>query len=225
MSELCRRANDAREPADALRAVTTLRSRLEGLERDHVAALLARGATWADIAAELGISRQAAHRRFRTLHQPSRNRQARAAISGVLVTGDARGTVRMARQEAEALGAGAVGTEHLLLALTRGAAGRLAEALRAAGVDEHRLRATLQPTVVGGGADAAPCRAGFTPNARDVLEGSLREAVRRGEGYIGSDHLLLALLRNPGGGAAQTLGAIGVDPQALFAKLAAGATG
>ena len=95
----------------------------------------------------------------------------------------------------------------------------MARALQRAGIDEHALRTTLQPTIVPAGQDAEG-RGGFTDYAREVLEGSLREAIKRREGFIGADHLLLALLRNPAGGAAQTLDALGIDPQTLFATLA-----
>jgi hypothetical protein len=219
MSELCRRAQGDAGPADALRALTALRGRLDELERRHVGALLAEGATWAQIAETLGITRQAAHHRHR--HAPRRQvpAESSAEVQRMLVTSVARGTVRLARQEATAQGVGAVGTEHLLLALTQTAPDPVARVLSNAGIDERALRLTLQPTIVGAGASPGDER-GFTSHAREVLEGSLREAVERGEGYIGAAHLLLALLRNPAGGAAQTLDALGVDPDSIFASVA-----
>jgi hypothetical protein len=220
LSELCGRSQGDAGPADGLRAVTALRARLDDLERRHVGDMLGAGATWAEIAATLGVTRQAAHHRHRSVPRPRASEPAPSAeVQRVLVTGAARGTVRLAREDATALGADAVGTEHLLLALTRTAPEPVARVLAAAGIDEHRLRNTLQPTIVEGGGQP-PADGGFTRHAREVLEGSLREAVERGEGYIGADHLLLALLRNPAGGAAQTLDALGVKPQAIFATLA-----
>ena len=94
----------------------------------------------------------------------------------------------------------------------------VARVLAAAGVDEQALRSRLHPTVIDGG-EASVGRGGFTPYAREVLEGSLREAVDRGDGFIAADHLLLALLRNPIGGAARTLDALGVDVEAMIAEL------
>lgn len=218
MSELCRRAQGDESAGDALRAVTALRARLTDLEREHVADMLAGGATWTQIAEPLGITRQAAHHRHRDARRPlPAAADASAEVQRVLVTGIARGTVRLARREAAALGATAVGTEHLLLALTCTAPEPVARALRSAGIDEHALRTTLQPTICG---DEPGQQGGFTRHAREVLEGSLREAVTRGDGYIGADHLLLALLRNPAGGAAQTFDALGVEPGAIFATLA-----
>ena len=220
ISELCRRAQGENGSADALHAITALRVRLDALERRHVSDMLSHGATWADIAQTLGITRQAAHHRHRNVARPpAPAADASAEVQRVLVTSIARGTVRLAREEATALGAGAVGTEHLLLALTQTAPQPVAHVLAQAGIDEHTLRMTLQPTIVEDGTPQSTDR-GFTVHAREVLEGSLREAVERGEGFIGADHLLLALLRNPAGGAAQTLDALAVKPQAIFATLA-----
>jgi hypothetical protein len=218
-SELCRRSHGDGGPRDALQAIAALRARLDELEREHVAAMVGGGSSWADVAGALGISRQAAHQRFRdlTVQRPPAE-ESSAEVRSVLVTGAARGTVRMAREEAAAQGSTAVGTEHLLLALTRSAPEPVARVLAEAGIDEHALRSCLQPTIVDG--DGRPA-GGFTPHAREVLEGSLREAVERGEGFIAADHLLLALLRNPAGGAAQTLASLGVEPRAIFATLSA----
>lgn len=220
MSELCRRAHgsDQDEPAQALSAVVALRSRLEALEREHVRAMLASGSSWKDVAAVLGITRQAAHRRFRDLPQRPRPSEAKTEVDRILVTGDARSLVQAARGEAEAQGSGRVGTEHLLLALAARAPEPVATALWDVGVDEAKLRTMLQPTVVDEG-QPAESDDRFTRNAREVLEGALREAVERGEGYIGPEHLLLALLRNPSGGAAQTFESLGVKPRAVVAAL------
>jgi hypothetical protein len=220
LSELCGRSQGDAGPADGLRAVTALRARLDDLERRHVGDMLGAGATWAEIAATLGVTRQAAHHRHRSVPRPRASEPAPSAeVQRVLVTGAARGTVRLAREDATALGADAVGTEHLLLALTCSAVEPVARVLAEAGVDEATLRSRLHPTVIDGG-ETPGGRGGFTPYAREVLEGSLREAVDRGDGFIAADHLLLALLRNPVGGAARTLDALGVDVQAIIDELA-----
>ena len=218
LSGLCRRVQADDEPADALRAITELRSRLDELEREHVRGMLVREGTWAEIGDALGITRQAAHHRHRDITRPQAMAPS-AEVSRVLVTSAARGTVRLARQEAAALGADAVGTEHLLLALTCSGTEPVARVLAEAGVDEETLRSRLHPTVIDG-AEVPENRGGFTPYAREVLKGSLREAVGRGDGFIAADHLLLALLRNPVGGAARTLEALGVDVDAIIAELA-----
>lgn len=219
ISELCRRSQGDDGPADALRALTSLRARLDALERRHVGSMLAERASWAQIAETLGITRQAAHHRHRHAPRPEVAAEPSAKVQRMLVTSVARGTVRLARTEATAQGASAVGTEHLLLALTQTAPDPVARVLATAGIDERALRITLQPTIVASGSCRGDER-GFTSHAREVLEGSLREAVERGEGYIGAAHLLLALLRNPAGGAAQTLHALGADPQSIFDSVA-----
>jgi hypothetical protein len=218
MSELCRRAHGDAGPQDALSAIGALRERLDALERQHVADMLATGAHWPQIGRALGISRQAAHRRFRDVVERTPSDGSSTQVQRILVTGNARSTVKLAKEEAAVCGAAAVGTEHLLIALVRNAPARVARALGAVGVDEQRLRDCLQPTVVGI-QDHVARNERFTRYAREVLEGSLREAVERGEGYIGTDHLLLALLRNPDGGAAQTLAALGVEPATVSAAL------
>lgn len=222
ISELCRRAQDEEAPADALRAIRALRERLADMEAAHVAALIGAGATWATVAQALGVSRQAAHRRFQ--HLPA-TRPAPAAASTdvrrILVTSEARAAVRLSREEAVAQRAPAIGTEHLLLGLLRSDAAAAARALRGAGVEEDAARRALQPTIVEDG-DLSPADGGFTRHAREVLEGTLREAVERGEGFIGPDHLLLALLRNPQGGAARTLEALGVEPESVRLELERG---
>ncbi len=224
LSELCIKAEWPDAPVEGMRAITALRARLEGVEQQRVAEMLDQGATWAAVAETLGISRQAAHRRFRDVRKPPpAPAPPSTQVNRILVTGVARATVTMAREEAAALGAPAVGTEHLLLALTRSAPEPVAYALRSVGIDEEALRATLQPTLVEGSQPAAGDSV-LTAHAREVLEGSLQQAVKRGDGFIGPDHLLYALLENPSGGASQTLAALGATADdvidALDAKLA-----
>ena len=220
MPELCRRAQEQDNPADALGAINALRDRLAELERRHVASMLEEEATWTQIAEALGISRQAAHSRFRHIPRPKPRSKAplKAEVERILVTGVARETVRRAAREATDLGAQAIGTEHLLLALLSDAPQAVTQILENAGADEQTLRDALQPTIIENGNESEN-QTGFTAYAREVLEGSLREAVERGDGFIGADHLLLALLRKPEGGAAQTLEALAVDPSELYAAL------
>jgi len=103
---LLERAITASEPTAALRALTALRDELDGLERQQVARALREGKTFTAIAQPLGISRQAAHRRYRdlTAPQPSLSPEARAAL------------VR-AREEATRHGSHSIDGQHLLLAL------------------------------------------------------------------------------------------------------------
>jgi Clp amino terminal domain, pathogenicity island component len=230
MSSLAQRLRDltehavrAGEPGASLRALTALREELVAFERLQVARMLDGGGSFGAVGQALGISRQAAHRRYRDLvgvELPD-PRSTRGAPRGrILVTSEARAAVNLAREEATALGAGTVGSEHLLLGIIRCDSARVATVLRTE-VTLDRARSSVQPTLIEGRPPPAPPAPvadgpkGISAYARAVFEQSLREAVRRGDGYIGVEHLLLASLQDETGGACRTLDALGVDPRAV----------
>jgi ATP-dependent Clp protease ATP-binding subunit ClpC len=126
-------------------------------------------------------------------------------------TDRARRVVALAQREARKLGHDYIGTEHILLGLIDEGAGVATTALTLMGINLDEMRqAVLDST--GRGAEPAP-ESGhipFTPGAKKVLELSLREANQLGHNYIGTEHILLGLIRE-GGGAAQVLAAAGVD--------------
>src|SRR6185312_984133 len=133
----------------------------------------------------------------------------------------ARMAVRLGRQEARAMGSDVVGSEHLLLGVLRSGGHQAARVLNDLGVTLDDARAASQPTLVDGKAHVEPAgKDGISGYARSVLEQSLREAIARGEGYIGVEHLLLALLREDVGGAARTLSELGVDADVVRERLA-----
>src|SRR5215216_4092152 len=103
----------AGDPESALRALTELRQELDACVRLHVRRGLAAGRSFGDVARALGISRQAAHRRFREL-APA---QGPASERGLVATDQARRVVRLARAETLAAAARAVGSRHVLLAI------------------------------------------------------------------------------------------------------------
>jgi hypothetical protein len=218
LGELLRRAAATDDPDDALRAITALRGELDRLERDAVACARVAGESWSSIADALSITRQAAQKRHRgAVPQPN---AAPAPMRTVLVTAPARMAVRLGRQEARAMGSDIVGSEHLLLGILRSGGARASRVLHDLGVSLDDARAAAQPTLVDGRAPAEPAgKDGISAYARSVLEQSLREAVARGEGYIGVEHLLLALLREDVGGAARTLAELGVDPDVVRERL------
>ena len=205
----------------ALRALSALRQELDQIEPELVVRALQDGATWSDIARALGVSKQAAHRELATTLQVS--------LPGggpkVLVTTEARRSIQLAREEAKQLGQPAVGTEHILLGILRCRGSHAVRALNALGVTHEAARLCVQPTMPGINPDAAgpggegDDRQGVTPHARRILEGSLREAVKRHEGYIGVEHLLLALLSDSRNGAVQTLEALKTTPKAIRRRL------
>jgi hypothetical protein len=219
VGDLLRRAIGTEDPDDALRAITLLRGELDRLERESVACARVAGASWSTIADALGITRQAAQKRHRGA-APQQN-AAPAPMRTVLVTSPARMAVRLGRQEARAMGSDVVGSEHLLLGVLRSGGHQAARVLNELGVTLDDARAAAQPTLVDGKAPAEPVgKDGISGYARSVLEQSLREAIARGEGYIGVEHLLLALLRQDVGGAARTLGELGIDPEVVRQRLA-----
>jgi hypothetical protein len=218
--DLLRRAMSSEDPDDALRAITSLRREIDRLERDAVACARVAGASWSTIAAALGITRQAAQKRHRAAKAAPGAPP--ASVNSVLVSAAARMAVRMGRQEAQAMGAEVVGTEHLLLGILRSGDQRATRVLNDFGVSLDQARAAAQPTLVDGRNNAEPAaKDGISTYARSVLERSLREALDRGAGQIGVEHLLLALLREDSGGAARTLHALGIDPDAVRERLPA----
>ncbi len=135
-------------------------------------------------------------------------------------TGDAREVVRRAQDEAGRLGHGQIGTEHLLLALVRGGEADLAaRALREAGITLEAVRAEVLRHLGTGDAVADGESLRFTPRAKKVLELSLREALALKHDHIGTEHILLGLLRESSGLAARVLGDLGARPAALRARV------
>ena len=218
--DLLRRAIGTEDPDDALRAITLLRGELDRLERDAVACARVMPSASAIVLHDaLGITRQAAQKRHRGTMPPAN--AAAAPMRTVVVTAPARMAVRLGRQEARAMGSDVVGSEHLLLGVLRSGGHQAARVLNDLGVTLDDARAASQPTLVDGQGHAEPVgKDGISGYARSVLEQSLREAMARGEGYIGVEHLLLALLREDVGGAARTLSELGIDPDVVRDRLA-----
>jgi ATP-dependent Clp protease ATP-binding subunit ClpA len=132
-------------------------------------------------------------------------------------TDRARRVLVMAQEEARVLGHGFIGTEHLLLGLVAEGEGVGAKALAAVGVDLADVRARVLAVVPSGGTVDGP--APFTPRSKKVLEMSLREALQLGHNYIGTEHLLLGLLREREGVGAQVLVGAGVRLEDVQAKV------
>jgi ATP-dependent Clp protease ATP-binding subunit ClpA len=123
-------------------------------------------------------------------------------------TDRARRVVVLAQKEARVLNHNYIGTEHILLGLTHG--GVAATALESLGISLEAVRAQVQ-VIIGQGQHAPTGHIPFTPQAKKVLELSLREALRLGHNYIGTEHILLGLLREGEGVAAQVLVKLGGD--------------
>ncbi len=127
-------------------------------------------------------------------------------------TGRARNVIVFAQDEARDLGHNYIGTEHILLGLLREEDGVAAKALRQLNVDEAKLRARIEE-VVGRGPGSPPGHIPFTPRAKKILELALRESLALHHDYIGTEHILLAVLREGEGVGAELLQEQGIDEQ------------
>ena len=125
-------------------------------------------------------------------------------------TDRARRVVRLAEEEARMLSHNWIGTEHILLGLIREGEGVAAKALESLGISLEAVRRQVEE-MIGRGQQAASERIPFTPRAKTVLELSLREVKELRHHYIGTEHILLGLLREGDGVAAQALVALGAD--------------
>jgi ATP-dependent Clp protease ATP-binding subunit ClpC len=132
-------------------------------------------------------------------------------------TDPARQVVVMAQEEARRLKHGHIGAEHLLLGVLR-VEGEPQRVLRDQGVDADRMRDRILATVGEGEADETG-QIPFTAEAKRPLELALREAMNLRVTFITPEHILLGLLRDPGGVAARALEDLGVDLDALAAAI------
>jgi hypothetical protein len=184
--------------AQASRTVSELEDVADALLGHFVDRCRRRGRSWSEISAALGVSKQAAHKRFSTSGAPAFDR----------FTPRARAVLRGAAVEARSLGHGHVGSEHLLLALFEPPESMAAQMLADAGI----ARAACEERVRAGTERGAPGPNGelpFTPGAMEILRGAVEEALLLGHNYVGTEHLLLALFRHPDDPAAETLADVG----------------
>jgi ATP-dependent Clp protease ATP-binding subunit ClpC len=119
-------------------------------------------------------------------------------------TDRARRVVVLAQEEARMLGHNYIGTEHILLGLIHEGEGVAARALTALGLSLAATRQAVED-IIGSGSQAPTAHIPFTPRSKKVLELSLREALSLGSDYIGTEHILLAILREGDGVGAQIL--------------------
>jgi ATP-dependent Clp protease ATP-binding subunit ClpC len=116
----------------------------------------------------------------------------------------------LAQEEARLLNHNYIGSEHILLGLIQEGEGVAARALESLGISLDGVREQVQE-IIGQGKQAPPGHIPFTPRAKKVLELALREALQLGHSYIGTEHILLGLVREGGGVAAQVLIKLGAD--------------
>jgi predicted HAD superfamily Cof-like phosphohydrolase len=125
-------------------------------------------------------------------------------------TDRARRVVILAQEEASRLDHNYIGTEHILLGLIHEGKGVAAEALKSLGISLDPVRQQVEE-IIGRGQEAPSGHIPFTPRAKKVLELSLRESKQLGHNYIGTEHILLGLIREGNGVAAQVLVRLGAD--------------
>jgi ATP-dependent Clp protease ATP-binding subunit ClpC len=133
-------------------------------------------------------------------------------------TDQARRVVVLAQEEARLLAHDHIGAEHLLLGLVHEGDGVAARALAAAGVTLAGVRTEIE-RAVGRGDAPTPHHIPFTPGAKRTLEGSLREALTRGDNHIDTEHLLLGLLRADDPLVGQVLTGLGTEAAAVEAAV------
>ncbi|MFF5444339.1 Clp protease N-terminal domain-containing protein [Streptomyces sp. NPDC012888] len=152
------------------------------------------GASWTDIGRSMGVTRQAAQKRF----VPKPDGETDMAQGFAKFTPRARNVVVTAQNEARAAGNTEIRTEHLLLGLLAEPEGLAATVLRGQGVEADAVRAAATaglPDPVEEVPDLVP----FDAGAKKALELTFREALRLGHGYVGTEHILLALLEQEHG--------------------------
>jgi ATP-dependent Clp protease ATP-binding subunit ClpC len=116
----------------------------------------------------------------------------------------------LAQEEARMLNHNYIGTEHILLGLIHEGEGVAAKGLESLGISLEAVRSQVEE-IIGQGQQAPSGHIPFTPRAKKVLELSLREALQLGHNYIGTEHILLGLIREGEGVAAQVLVKLGAD--------------
>lgn len=202
---ICRLAEEAAatsEPEAALEALRELRDELAGFERSRVAEALRSGSSFGTIAKAMGISRQAAHRRYRDL--------APTSDEPISLSSHARRAVQLAGEEAAAAGAPGVASAHLLLGVLRSGGG-VSRALEAEGVSHAAARRCLSADATPHGAEDGAGRA--------VLVDAAEIARARHSPCIEVDHIVLAALNGADGGALRAITALGVTPAAVRDRL------
>ena len=130
----------------------------------------------------------------------------------------AQNALRLAQEAAEELGHSYVGSEHLLLGLLREEAGAAHRCLTEQAVTQEGARDAVV-RIIGAGLPGLAPPQGLTPRAKRVIENAVGESSRTGSGYVGTEHLLLGILREEGTMAMRVLRTVGADPKRLQSAL------
>lgn len=161
----------------------------------------------------LGRSRQSFGGKVRHAMNVPKGKGSRGVVKAMFerFTEKAIKVIMLAQEEARRLGHNFVGTEQILLGLIGEGTGIAAKVLKSMGINLKDARVEVEK-IIGRGSGFVAVEIPFTPRAKRVLELSLEEARQLGHNYIGSEHLLLGLLREGEGVAARVLENLGADP-------------
>jgi Clp amino terminal domain, pathogenicity island component len=210
-------------PLERLTEAVGLSQRLTSLSDElvehFVQAAREDGASWSQIGANLGVTRQAAHQRHtgpKGMLRRHRGSGSRGPFTRLTPAG--REVVVQAQAEAGRLGHNYLGTEHLLLGLFHQRHGISAQVLGDLGLTVDGVRGEIRARI-GEGTGPVTGRIPFTPRAKKVLELALREARHLGHDPIDTEHLLLGLIREPDGVAAEILRDAEVRPDDVRARV------
>jgi Clp amino terminal domain, pathogenicity island component len=210
---ICRLAEEAasaEDPEAALRTLRELREALEEVERSRVEQALRAGRSFSVIANALGISRQAAHRRYRDLAPGGARR--------VWLSSHALRAVQLAREEAAAMGARAVATQHVLIGALRSGGGPTI-ALEAEGITADAARDCVAAKGHGDGNGNGAPRGRADATVRAVLQDAVGIARARHGDAVEVADLVLAALRHPDDSARRAITALGAAPAAVRERL------
>jgi hypothetical protein len=168
------------------------------------------GASWADIGASMGVSKQAAQKRFVPKEFSSRE----ATANFARFTERARHALVTAERSARGVGNDQIDTSHILLGVIGEREGLAAKAIEKLGASPaalgERITAVLPPA-----AETVPERIPFSGRSRKTIELTMREALRLGHNYVGTEHILLGLLDQGEGPAYDVLTELGVTKDAV----------
>jgi hypothetical protein len=174
------------------------------------------GASWTDIGKSMGVSKQAAQKRF-VPKDPGLD----MAQGFARFTDKARHVVVMSQEEARQAGHDQIGTEHLVLGLLAEPEALASRAIIAQGVPLEAVRQAVVARFGPAKEGAVPELIPYGPEAKKTLELTFREALRLGHNYIGTEHILLALLEHGEGTGAEVLTGLGIDKATAEAQLVA----
>ena len=211
---LAEEAAEATDPELALETLTRIRSELAEFERQQVARALTGGRSYGDVARAMGITRQAAHRRFKDLAGPRRRSDKRLPP-----TPEVRLVFEYAREEAKASGVRVLAPVHVVLGILRNGDRRAAGALVASGVDLDSARRMARYETATDGAEG-----GAKVDVRAMLAETAQCARDRGADVVEVEHLLRSALASDDPGAGRMLQRLGVTPARVLAELDSGAS-